>query len=179
MSVENNDNYSSAKTNFIEVLPKDIKSRKDRGHLEHEKSKGIVCNYKSFFITIKNEADEVVGVLEAYTAFSEIYVDDLWVEARYRGRGYGTKLIRALEKRFQGQGYNNINLVTSQFSAPDFYKKCGFNVEFVRENKHNPQLTKTFFIKYFDDEVQTQGILGRSNTASSEGFSEEGICNHS
>ena len=24
---------------------------------------------------------------------------------------------------------------------------------------HHPQLTKTFFIKHFDDEVQTQGIL--------------------
>ncbi len=24
---------------------------------------------------------------------------------------------------------------------------------------HHPQLTKAFFIKHFDDEVQTQGIL--------------------
>ena len=34
----------------------------------------------------------------------------------------------------------------------------GFTVEFIRKNHKNPQLTKTFFIKYFDDEIQTQGL---------------------
>jgi len=50
-------------------------------------------------------------------------------------------------------------LVTSAFQAPDFYRKCGFTAEFTRENKKNPKLSKTFFVKFFDDEIQTQGIL--------------------
>ena len=29
------------------------------------------------------------------------------------------------------------------------YKKCGFEVEFIRENKENPKLTKYFLVKYF------------------------------
>ena len=42
---------------------------------------------------------------------------------------------------------DNINLETNAFQAVGFYKKCGFEVEFVRHNKTNPKLTKTFFIK--------------------------------
>ena len=42
---------------------------------------------------------------------------------------------------------------------PEFYKKCGFIVEFVRENKFNSKLTKTFFVKYFENKIQKQGIL--------------------
>ena len=160
MNAGNSDTTSAdLKISFVDALSKDLENRREGGHIEHEASEGIVCNYIKFFIIIKNEADEAVGVLEAYTAFAEIYVEDLWVDAKDRGQGYGTKLIIALEKRFQGQGYNNINLVTSKFSAPEFYKKCGFEVEFVRKNDHNPQLTKIFFVKYFDNKVQTQGVL--------------------
>ena len=68
------------------------------------------------------------------------------------------KLIQTLEEHFEGQGFNNINLVTNAFNAPEFYKKCGFTAEFVRENKINPKLTKTFFVKFFKNSVQTQGI---------------------
>ncbi len=50
-------------------------------------------------------------------------------------------------------------MVTSAFQAPGFYEKCGFQAEFVRINKKNPKLTKTFFVKFFSDEIQTQGIL--------------------
>ena len=83
----------------------------------------------------------------------------MWVHSAYRGKGYGRKLLHELENHFEGKGFNNMNLVTSAFQAPDFYKKCGFTVEFVRENKVNPKLTKTFFAKYFKNEIQHQGIF--------------------
>jgi len=101
----------------------------------------------------------VSGVLSAYTAYSEIYVDDLWVAEEARGQGYGKALLEALEAQFTGEGYNNVNLVTSAFQAVEFYKACGFEVEFVRENRVNPRLTKTFFIKYFREAGQHRGIL--------------------
>lgn len=81
------------------------------------------------------------------------------MDSKYRCKGHGRKLIETLENHFTGKGFNNINLCTSAFSAPEFYKICGFTVEFVRENLKNAKLTKTFFVKYFDDEVQTQGIF--------------------
>ena len=66
-----------------------------------------------------------------------------------------------LEQRMS-EGFNNINLCTSAFQAPEFYKKCGFTAEFTRENKINPKLSKTFFVKFFEDEKQTQGLLNQT-----------------
>ena len=127
--------------------------------IEYESSHSIDVNYRRFSIILKEDINDAIGVLNAFTAFSEIYVDDMWVDKSHRGKGYGRKLLQTLENHFKGRGFNNINLVTSAYQAPEFYRKCGFTAEFVRKNVKNPKLTKTFFIKYFDDEEQNQGIL--------------------
>ena len=69
----------------------------------------IDVNYKRFSV-ILYEQDIACGVINAYTAFAEIYIDDIWVDSDYRGQGYGKKLLLALEDHFKGQGFNNINL---------------------------------------------------------------------
>jgi ribosomal protein S18 acetylase RimI-like enzyme len=147
------------KVEYLDAIPDVLDEKIHQGHIVDEASQGITCNYKPFLFIVKNNYSEMIGALTAYTAYSEIYVDDIWVDPNYRKAGIGRKLLESLERRFKSKGYNNINLVTSQFQAPDFYKKCGFEVEFVRQNKCNPKLTKTFFIKYFDDALQNQGIL--------------------
>lgn len=147
------------KIEFTDTRSDDTEEKMRKDLVEYESSHGIDVNYKKFALVLKDELGNVIGVLNAFTAFSEIYVDDMWVDSSCRGKGCGRKLLQELENHFEGKGFNNINLVTSAFNAPEFYKKCGFNVEFVRENKINPKLTKTFFIKYFKNECQTQGIL--------------------
>lgn len=147
---------------WLDKLPAFIETKMRRGLVAYENQHNIDVNFKEFSLAIFNENDEVCGVLNAYTAFAEIYVNDIWVDEAYRHQGYGKMLLTELEKRFVDQGYNNINLVTSAFQAPEFYKKCGYQVEFVRENVKNPLLTKTFFVKFFANEVQTQGILKKS-----------------
>jgi [ribosomal protein S5]-alanine N-acetyltransferase len=147
------------KIEFLSELPKTIENKMSRGLVAYEREHGIDVNYKKISLILSNSENQLLGILIAYTAFSEVYVDDLWVNKIYRNRGYGKKLLDTLEDNFKGKGFNNINLVTSAFQAPEFYKKCGFIVEFVRNNIKNPKLTKTFFIKYFDDEEQDQGIL--------------------
>ena len=68
----------------------------------------------------------------------------------YRRKEIGRQLIRAVEEYFGGRGFNNINLCTNGFQASGFYEKCGFELEFVRENKSDPRLNKYFYIKYLD-----------------------------
>src|SRR4029079_17324171 len=147
------------KIEFTDILSEDIEEKMRKDLVEYESSHGIDVNYKKFVLVLKNESGNALGVLNAFTAFSEIYVDDMWVDSSYRGKGCGRKLLQELENHFEGKGFNNINLVTSAFNAPEFYKKCGFSVEFVREKKINPKRTKTFFIKYCKNEHQKQGIL--------------------
>ncbi|MFA6303157.1 MAG: GNAT family N-acetyltransferase [Legionella sp.] len=126
--------------------------------IAYEHSHGVDVNFHPFAFVLKSESKKTVGILNGFTAFSEIYVDDMWVSKAHRGKGYGRKLLDYLYKHFEGKGYNNINLVTNQFQARGFYEKCGFEVEFVRKNIKNPQLSKIFLIKYFNEAVETQGL---------------------
>lgn len=57
--------------------------------------------------------------------------------------------IKAVEEYYKDKDFENINLTTYAFQAPEFYKKCGFEVEFVRNSKENFKLTKYFLVKYF------------------------------
>jgi ribosomal protein S18 acetylase RimI-like enzyme len=123
----------------------------------YEKTHGVTVNYRQFSLVLTLDNNETVGVLTAYTAFAEIYIDDIWVDSKHRRGGYGKMLMDYLENHFKDKGFNNINLVTSQFQAPEFYQKCGYELEFVRKNLINSQFTKYFYIKYFDNKTQTQG----------------------
>ncbi|NNM59992.1 MAG: GNAT family N-acetyltransferase [Legionellales bacterium] len=135
---------------FVEQLPKEIEEKMGRGLTEYAISHGIDVNYTPFALVLVDEKNEVIGVLDAFMSYSSIHIRDLWVDKSHRGKGYGRQLINELEKRFKGQGLHNINTISCAFQAPDFYQKCGFQTEFVRENIQNPKLTMTFFIKYFE-----------------------------
>ncbi len=150
---------SEQRIDCLDMIPAELEETIERGHTAYEKSHGVVCGYRQFHLVFRSDAGAAVGVLTAYTAYAEIYVDDLWVDEGHRNRGIGSALLADLESRFSGKGYNNINLVTNAFQAVAFYEKCGFTVEFVRRNTRHPALSKTFFIKYFDETTQTQGIL--------------------
>lgn len=147
------------KTEFLDALDDNIKKIKDEDWAEYDTAHGVHVNYKPFAIIIRDDIGEIAGAAECYTAYGEVYIDDFWVHSKHRGKGYGTKLMHAIESEFRGKGFNNINLVTSHFQAPEFYKKCGFKLEFIRQNSKNPKLTTYFFVKFFDDEDQKQGIV--------------------
>lgn len=138
------------KISFVNKLPREIEEKMERGLLEYETSHGVDVNYTPFAFVLYDEKEEVIGVLDAFSSYSSIHIRDMWVDKRYRGQGYGRKLIIALENHFKEKGLNNINTVSCAFQAPEFYTKCGFKTEFVRENYDNPKLTMTFLIKYFE-----------------------------
>jgi ribosomal protein S18 acetylase RimI-like enzyme len=144
---------------LVDSLPDEVEEKMSQGLIAYESTHGIDVNYARLSVLIRSESDEVIGVLKAYTAYSEIYVDDLWVDSARRRQGIGRRLVQELERRFENQGFNNINLVTSAFNAPEFYRKLGYSEEFTRENKYNPKLSKTFFVKFFEDVEQTQGLI--------------------
>jgi ribosomal protein S18 acetylase RimI-like enzyme len=147
------------KIKFLDALDEGIKKIKEEDWAEYDTSHGACLNYKPFAVIIRDDMEKIVGAAECYTAYAEVYIDDFWVHSKHRDKGYGSRLMRAIENEFRGKGFNNINLVTSHFQAPEFYKKCGFKLEFTRQNTKNPKLTTYFFVKFFDDEKQTQGIV--------------------
>ncbi len=135
---------------FVDELSNDIESKMENGLEEYEISHGIDVNYKPFSLVLYDEKNEVIGAMAAFSSYSSVHIRDLWVDKAHRGKGHGRKMLEELEKHFKGLGLHNINTISCEFQAPDFYKKCGYEVEFVRENSKNPKLTMTFFIKYLD-----------------------------
>lgn len=119
----------------------------DIGFDKYALENDIDCNYRSFSFVAK-ENSEIVGVITGHSLYKEVRISDLIVLKTHRSRGLGTKLIDEVEKHFKNKGFENINLTTYDFQAPEFYKKCGFEIEFVRKSITNPKLTKYFLIKY-------------------------------
>lgn len=136
---------------LVEQMSKENKTKMEQGLEEYEKSHGINVAYKPFVLELHNERKELIGALDAFSSYSSVHIVDLWIDKAYRGQGYGKQLVAEVERLFKNKGFDNINLVSCAFQAPEFYKKCGYQVEFVRENKKNPKLTTTFLVKYFDE----------------------------
>lgn len=109
---------------------------------------GVTCNYRSFAFVAK-EDNKIVGIITGNSYYKEVHISDLIILEEYRNKQIGSKLVENVESHYKDKGFENINLTTYGFQAPEFYKKCGFKVEFVREKKKNPKLNKYFLVKYF------------------------------
>lgn len=107
----------------------------------------VICNYTPFNFLAK-DGDKVIGMITGHSYYEEIHIGDLIVLEEYRKNHIGSNLVKKVEDHFKDKGFGNINLTTYGFQALEFYKKCGYEVEHVRENKNNPKLTKYFLVKY-------------------------------
>lgn len=107
----------------------------------------VTCDYMPFNFIAKDD-DNVIGIIAGHSYYKEVYIENLIILEEYRNNHIGTKLIETVEKYYENKGFENINLTTYNFQAPEFYKKCGYEVEFVRKSKENPKLDKYFLVKY-------------------------------
>lgn len=126
--------------NFFEMMDKEFNRFATKN--------GVVCNYQPFNFVAK-EDNKVIGIITGHSYYKEVHIGDLIVLEEYRSRGIGSKLVQAVLDYYKDKEFENINLTTYGFQALEFYKKCGFEIEFIRENKENPKLTKYFLIKRF------------------------------
>ena len=108
----------------------------------------IRVDYNDFCFVAKDD-DKVIGILVGHSYYNEVHVTDLIVIEEYRSKGVGTELIKRVEQEFTGRNFENINLTTFAFQAPEFYKKMGFEVEHVRKSS-DEKLTKYFLIKHIN-----------------------------
>ena len=106
---------------------------------------GVVLNYDEFCFAAEEDGN-ILGVITGRAYYNEVHIGDLIVASSVRKGGIGSKLVRAVEDNYRGQGYDKITLTTFGFQAPEFYKKLGYEVEFVREDK-DPKLSKYFLAK--------------------------------
>ena len=133
---------------YKEKLDEEVYEIIDTEFNKYATKNGVTCNYTPFNF-VARENDEIIGIITGNSYYKEVYISDLIIYEQYRHKHIGTKLMEAVEEHFKNKGFENMNLTTYSFQAPEFYKKCGFEVEFIRESKQNPKLTKYFLVKYF------------------------------
>ena len=120
----------------------------DQEFNKYARKYNIRVDYNDFCFVAKDD-DKVIGILVGHSYYNEVHVTDLIVIEEYRSKGIGTELIRRVEQEFTGRNFENINLTTFAFQAPEFYKKMGFEVEHVRKSS-DEKLTKNFLIKHIN-----------------------------
>ena len=138
------------KIEYTEKLTKEYNEKCGACFVLDIKEKGIDPYYEKFVFILKNDNGEIVGGINFWVVYEAVYIDDLWIEKPYRGKGYGKKLLEKVWNKFKDKGYDHINLTTREFQAPEFYKKCGYELDFVKKHK-NSKLNRYFFIKRFND----------------------------
>ncbi len=92
------------------------------------------------FVALDN--DEFVGGVQGEISNDSMYINLLVVNAGYRGKNIGTKLMNKLETEAITRGVVCVNLATSEFQAKEFYQKNGFKIIMEREN--NPKGYKCY-----------------------------------
>ena len=132
---------------FKEKLDESLEIMIDDEFNKFAQKNEVICNYLSFNFIAKDR-EKVVGIINGHSYYDEVHISDLIVLKEYRNKHIGTQLVKKVEEYYKDKGFENINLTTYEFQAPKFYEKCGFKVEFIRENKENLKLNKYFLIKY-------------------------------
>lgn len=131
----------------LDNLPEEDIIIMDKEFNKYAEKNGVVCDYTPFAY-VATDDNNVMGFITGHSYYKEVHISDLIVYEEFRKCKVGTNLVQEVIEEFKDKGFENINLTTYEFQAPEFYKKCGFEVEYVRKNKENPKLNKYFMVKY-------------------------------
>lgn len=74
------------------------------------------------------DADKVIGAILCDTFNLCVYIDVLWIDESYRGKGYGKALIEQAEKAAKEKGCLFSHTCTFSYQSPEFYAACGYEV---------------------------------------------------
>lgn len=81
---------------------------------------------KEFSIFLKDDSGKVFGGILAFLDSESVYIDTLWVEEKLQRKGFGTKLLGAVEQEAIKKGCKYLTVDTWDFQAEGFYLKNGY-----------------------------------------------------
>jgi ribosomal protein S18 acetylase RimI-like enzyme len=116
-----------------------------KGLLAYNKGAAGEFGHKRVTITLR-ERGKIVGGLAGEIFFGWLYVSLFWISEDYRGRGFGSKLMKAAEKEARRRGVKHAWLDTFSFQAPAFYRKLGYR-EFGRLKNFPAGHVRSFLTK--------------------------------
>lgn len=81
--------------------------------------------YKRLAISLR-DGNAIVGGIVGEIWTTVLFIQFFWLEQRFRGRDYGTKLIKTIEDEARRFGATRSYVDTMSFQAPGFYRSCGY-----------------------------------------------------
>lgn len=83
-------------------------------------------------ILLKNDDGRIIGGLQGNHNSNWLYINALWVDSIYRGKGYGKQMVLAAEEEVAKRGVSNAYLQTTH--ALGFYQNLGYEIFGVIED---------------------------------------------
>lgn len=99
------------------------------------------------YLVLKDPEGQIVGGINATLkrAWGLCHIDLFWIDDKYRYCGYGSRLLGQVEEIAKGKGCITVQLETTSFQAPDFYKKQGY--ELIGTMEILPDGHSVYFLK--------------------------------
>jgi len=113
--------------------------------IEYNTSRAGPGNGKPIVITIKDEAEQIVGGLWGYTGYEWLFTQLLVVPEARRGTGVGSSIMAMAEAEAASRGCIGAWLDTFEFQARGFYERIGY--ECFAELPNYPAGYSRYFMK--------------------------------
>ncbi|MCW8834429.1 MAG: GNAT family N-acetyltransferase [Colwellia sp.] len=84
-------------------------------------------------IQMKNDAGDIIAGSSARTFGDWLLLNTLWVSEDMRGSNIGCQVLQSIEAAAKKRGCKKCLLDTLNFQAMPFYKKHGYEVQWVQE----------------------------------------------
>jgi GNAT superfamily N-acetyltransferase len=97
-------------------------------------------------LAIRDPAEGVIGGLLAFTTISNMILEHVWVDERYRGRGLGRKLMLEAERVARENACIAAQAYALSFQNPGFLYRMGYEAFGVSDGYPDP-VQETYFIK--------------------------------
>lgn len=101
------------------------------------REKDLADLVRSFSFEMRDPFKHFVGAITGSIYYGCIFTDTLYVEEKYRGKGYGQQLLEVAEELGIKEGCTFATVSTMDWEAHDFYIRQGYEVEFVRKGYNN------------------------------------------
>ncbi|MHA1945517.1 MAG: GNAT family N-acetyltransferase [Candidatus Hodarchaeales archaeon] len=150
------------------------------GLVAHNKkfpSGGLDIPTPDISLVLKDSNGDIIGGVITSMLTGIMHLEVLWVDEKYRGQGFGKKLVLYAEKIGKEKGYSASQTWTFSFQAPEFYQSIGYKVLGIFDG-YTDGITECVLLKKFGKNSQIPHEdyrLNKGGFSISEDDSEESM----
>jgi len=120
-----NDFGSGLRFEFDSDPSRDIRTALGR-KIDEFHSRTVPLAQERFALLLRDDADRLAGGLSGALYWDWLFVDELWIDDAWRGKGLGRELLTRAERHAVDRGCHSVWLDT--FQARGFYERLGYEV---------------------------------------------------